>query len=164
MLAVGGAEAVAMEPPKAAPAVGPKVVRADPIQGVPSVPAVMTNRPELVDRVTRAAGETLAATANPPAQADLGRPVAPAMIDAAHGRTVPIEMIAKTVIAAVFRALSGATEGFDRVMPPNAPPNSRSMTGLRSPTTLRPRIWTSLRCVAFMAWPTSLSTGLPVTS
>ena len=161
-----GAAAAAMEPARDGPGAEDKVVL---LRDAPTVRAVMTNPLERDGRVTRAVGETLVGTASPPAQVDQGRPAAPAMIDVAPDRSAPIEMIAKTVIAKtviveVFRALSVATEGSGRVMPPNAPPNSRSMTGLRSPTTLPPRTLTSSRCVASMVWPTNLWTGLPATS
>ena len=169
VLVTGGAEVAAMEPARDGPGAEDKADKVVLLRDAPTVRAVMTNPLERDGRVTRAVGETLVGTASPPAQVDQGRRVVPAMIDVAPDRSAPIEMIAKTVIAKtviveVFRALSVATEGSGRVMPPNAPPNSRSMTGLRSPTTLPPRTSTSSRCVASMVWPTNLWTGLPATS
>lgn len=169
VLAAGGAEVAAMEPVRDVPGVEARAARDGRVRDVPRARAVMTNPLERDDRVTRAVEAILGATASPPAQVDQGRPVDPAMIDVAPDRSAPIAVIAKTVIAKtviaeVFRDRSVATEDSGRVMPPNAPLNSRSMTGLRSPTTLRPRTWTSSRCVAFMVWPTNLWTELPVTS
>ena len=105
-----------------------------------------------------------AVMASPPARVDREKPAVPAMIDGAHDRSALIAKIAKTVIAEVLPARSAATVGSGHAMRPNARPSSRSMTDLRFPTTSRPRIWTSMRCVAFMAWPTNLLTGSRGTS
>lgn len=158
-----GAAAAATEPAKAGPVVEDKTDKVVLLQDVLTVRAVMTNLPAPDVRVTRGVAETLVATASQRVQDVRERHDGQATIDVALVQIAPIAMTARTVIAEMSQDQSAATAVSVRVMLPNEPLSSRFMTDRRFLTTLRPRTWTSMRCVVFMAWPTNLSTGLPVT-